>query len=184
MERGSTIRNIDWFTISIYLLLAVMGWFAICGASYSYIETDFLEFLQPSERTGKQAMWMIVSLLVGSIILCFDKRIYKDWSYILYIFFILLGIVTIFVSRDIKGSHSWLQNTVKKITNKNRTTASKAPAIILFLFFLSLVRKGITRKIFFFCRNPGAQLHQLLFYPFIPSLYISAVKDCCLAFCH
>ena len=31
---------------------------------------------------------------------------------------------------------------------------------------------------------PGAQLHQLLFYPFIPSLYISAVKDCCLAFCH
>ena len=108
MERGSTIRNIDWFTISIYLLLAVMGWFAICGASYSYIETDFLEFLQPSERTGKQAMWMIVSLLVGSIILCFDKRIYKDWSYILYIFFILLGIVTIFVSRDIKGSHSWL----------------------------------------------------------------------------
>ena len=91
-ERDNIFRRIDWFTIGLYLTLATMGWFAICGASYSYIETDILEFLSPSERTGKQAMWMGVSMFVGIFLLCIDKRLYKDWSFIIYTFFILLGI--------------------------------------------------------------------------------------------
>lgn len=107
-ERGSIIQNIDWVTIAIYLTLAIMGWFAICGASHSYIESSFLEFLNPEDRSGKQAIWMGISIFIGIILLCFDKRIYKDWAYIIYVFFIIVGIVTIFVSRDIKGSHSWL----------------------------------------------------------------------------
>ncbi len=107
-ERGNIFQQIDWLTIGLYLMLAIMGWLAICGASYSYIDTNILEFLSPSERTGKQAMWMGVSMFVGIILLCIDKRIYKDWSYIIYIFFMLLGILTIFIAKDIKGSHSWI----------------------------------------------------------------------------
>lgn len=107
-EKGNIFGKIDWVTITLYLSLAIMGWFAICGASYSYIETDFMEFLDLGERTGKQAMWMGVSLFAGIILLCFDKRIYKDWSFIIYIFFILLCIATIFIARDIKGSRSWI----------------------------------------------------------------------------
>lgn len=108
MERDNIFRRIDWWVVGLYLALAVMGWFAICGASYDYIETDFLDFFNQSERTGKQALWMGVSVSVGIILLCFDKRIYKDWAYIIYLFFVLLCVVTIFVSRDIKGSHSWI----------------------------------------------------------------------------
>lgn len=107
-EKGNIFAKIDWITIALYLSLAVMGWFAICGASYSYIDTDFWEFLSPSERTGKQAMWMGVSMLVGVVLLCIDKRIYKDWSYVIYVFFIMVGVLTIFIARDIKGSHSWI----------------------------------------------------------------------------
>ncbi|MBR5335107.1 MAG: rod shape-determining protein RodA [Bacteroidaceae bacterium] len=107
-ERGNILHKIDWVTIALYLSLGIMGWFAICGASYSYIESDFLEFLSLGERTGKQAMWMGVSFFTGIILLCFDKRIYKDWSFIIYIFFTLLCIVTIFIARDIKGSRSWI----------------------------------------------------------------------------
>ena len=107
-ERGNILQQIDWITIALYLSLAIMGWFAICGASYSYIETDFLEFLSLGERTGKQAMWMAVSIFVGIILLCFDKRTYKDWSFIIYIACTILCIVTIFIARDIKGSRSWI----------------------------------------------------------------------------
>ncbi len=107
-ERGSIFKQIDWWTLGLYAILAIMGWFAICGASYDYIETDFLDFFDQSERTGKQALWMCVSVFTGIILLCLDKRIYKDWAYIIYIFFTILCIVTIFISRDIKGSHSWI----------------------------------------------------------------------------
>lgn len=107
-RRGSVLRQIDWFTIGLYIVLAVMGWFAICGAGYSYIDSDFLEFLDISNRSGKQAMWIGVSIVIGIILLCVNKRIYKNWAYLIYIFFILLGILTIFISKDIKGSHSWI----------------------------------------------------------------------------
>ncbi len=106
--RGNIFNRIDWFTVAIFATLAIMGWFSICGASHSYIETDFLDFFSQDERTGKQAMWMGVSLLVGLLLLCIDKNSYKDCSPIIYIATILLGIVTIFVARDIKGSRSWL----------------------------------------------------------------------------
>ena len=106
--RGNILGKIDWWTILLNAGLAVMGWLAICGASYSYVETDYLEFLNPGERTGKQAMWMGVSVLVGSILLCFKKHTYLNLSWIIYIATMLLGIVTIFIADDTKGSCSWI----------------------------------------------------------------------------
>ena len=106
--RGNIFNRIDWFTVALFATLAIMGWFSICGASHSFIESDFLDFFAQSERTGKQAMWMGVSVLVGLLLLCIDKNSYKDYSPIIYIATILLGIITIFVARDIKGSRSWL----------------------------------------------------------------------------
>ena len=110
MERtkGNIFSRIDWPLVALFAILAIMGWMSICGASYSYIESDFLDFFSISERTGKQAMWMGVSLLVGTVLLCIDKNSYKDFAPIIYAATMLLGIITIFVARDIKGSRSWL----------------------------------------------------------------------------
>lgn len=35
-DRGDYKGRIDWFTIILYLLLVVAGWFAVCGASYDF----------------------------------------------------------------------------------------------------------------------------------------------------
>lgn len=107
-EKGNIFTRMDIVTPLLYIALAVMGWLAICGASYSYIETGFLEFLSLDTRTGKQAMWMGVSIVTGLVLLCIDKRVYKDWSFIIYAFFMLVGVFTIFISKDIKGSRSWI----------------------------------------------------------------------------
>ena len=107
-RRGNIFNRIDWVLILLFAILGIMGWMSICGASYSYIESDFLDFFALSERTGKQAMWMGVSILVGLVLLCVDKNSYKDLSPFIYAGAILLGIITIFVARDIKGSRSWL----------------------------------------------------------------------------
>ena len=81
--RGNIFGKIDWWTILLFAGLAVMGWLAICGASYSYVETGYLEFLDLGERTGKQAMWMGISLVVGAILLCFKKHTYLNLSWII-----------------------------------------------------------------------------------------------------
>ena len=110
MEKGkdNILRSLDWTTVVLYLMLGTMGWLAICGASYSYIETSVLEFFALSERTGKQAMWIGVSLIVGIVLMFIDKRSYEFSSRFIYVGLILLGILTIFISRDIKGSRSWI----------------------------------------------------------------------------
>ena len=107
-QRGNILYSLDWFTIALYLLLAVMGWFAICGAGNSYMKTDILDFFALSERTGKQAMWMGVSMIVGMMLMFIDKRSYEFSSRFIYVGLILLGILTIFISKDIKGSRSWI----------------------------------------------------------------------------
>ncbi len=107
-RRGNILARIDWVTIVLFLVLAIMGWLAICGASHSYIETSFLEFFSQSERSGKQALWIGISLVVGLLLLTVQKETYRNLSGIIYIAAIAIGILTIFIAKDIKGSHSWI----------------------------------------------------------------------------
>ena len=107
-EKDNILRSLDWTTIVLYLMLGTMGWLAICGASYSYIETNIWEFFALSERTGKQAMWIGISIIAGMVLMFIDKRSYEFSSRFVYAALILLGILTIFISKDIKGSRSWI----------------------------------------------------------------------------
>lgn len=107
-RRDSIIGRIDWTIVILYGMLATMGWLAICGASHSYIETSFFEFFSQEERSGKQAMWMGISAFAGLILLCIKKHTYRNLSGIIYIATLLVCILTIFIAKDIKGSHSWI----------------------------------------------------------------------------
>lgn len=107
-RRDSIIGRIDWTIVILYGMLATMGWLAICGASHSYIETSFFEFFSQEERSGKQAMWIGISAFAGLILLCIKKHTYRNLSGIIYIATLLVCILTIFIAKDIKGSHSWI----------------------------------------------------------------------------
>lgn len=110
MERtkDNIIKRIDWWTVLLYAILATMGWLAICGSTHSYIDTSFAEFFNQGERSGKQAMWMGISLFAGFVMMCIPKHTYRNLSFIMYAGTMLLGLVTIFIATDIKGSHSWI----------------------------------------------------------------------------
>lgn len=99
-------RSVDWITIGIYLILVICGWFTICGASYTYGDTDFFDF---TTRSGKQLVWIGCSFGLGFILLMLEDRLYDLFSYFIYAGMILLLIVTIFIAPDVKGSRSWLQ---------------------------------------------------------------------------
>ena len=79
---GSMIRSVDWVTVGIYLVLVVMGWFSICGASYDYGDMDFFSF---ETRAGKQLIWISCSLGLGFVLLMLEDKIFDMFAYILYI---------------------------------------------------------------------------------------------------
>ena len=110
MERNNAnvLQRLDWWTIALYAALAIMGWLAICGSTHSYIDTSFAEFFAQGERSGKQALWIGVSLFAGAVMLCIPKLTYRNISLLLYVATMLLGVLTIFIAEDTKGSHSWI----------------------------------------------------------------------------
>ena len=104
-RQQSVLRSIDWWTIAIYITLLTFGWVSVCGASYSYGETDIFSL---STRSGMQIVWIGTSIVLGTTILLLDDRFYDTFAYIIYGLLLLLLFATIFNPHSIKGSRSWL----------------------------------------------------------------------------
>ena len=104
-KKDSIFKNLDWWTVSLYLALVICGWFSICGASYDYGDPNFFDI---TSRAGKQLMWIGCSLVLASIILSVDNRLYDTYAYLIFGIFLLLLFGTIFNPHEIKGSRSWI----------------------------------------------------------------------------
>ncbi|MDL2322989.1 rod shape-determining protein RodA [Bacteroidales bacterium OttesenSCG-928-A17] len=99
-------NKLDWFTVAIYLILVVAGWFSIYAASYEF---DGRSMLDLSGRSGMQMVWMGTSLALAFVLLMIDSDWYDVFSYWIYILIVFLLILTICFATEIKGSRSWLE---------------------------------------------------------------------------
>lgn len=98
-------QAIDWRLVGIYFLLVIIGWVNIYAALHS---SDPSSILAWSSRAGKQFVWILTGLSLGGIILfLIPPRLWEGLSIPLYIIVLGLLVLVIFVSRDVKGSHSW-----------------------------------------------------------------------------
>ena len=101
----SVFKAIDYPTVFIYLFFVIFGAVSIYAASYDFDNASLFDF---SEYSGKQFMWIGISLFAACCLLLIDIRAYEAYSYLIYAVIILLLIVTIFIAPDIKGSRSWI----------------------------------------------------------------------------
>ena len=100
-------QSIDWSLIICYLLLIVIGWVNIYASIHSSEPVPALDF---SVRSGKQFVWILTSLgLAGLILFILPARLWEGFSIPLYLITLVLLVLVIFVSKDVKGSHSWFE---------------------------------------------------------------------------
>lgn len=104
-KQKGVIRSLDWWTVVIYLALLIFGWVSVCGASYSYGDTDIFSL---DTRSGMQIIWIGTSIILGFVLLMLDDRYYDMFSFFIYGFMLVLLFATIFNPHSIKGSRSWL----------------------------------------------------------------------------
>ncbi len=104
-ESTSIIKSIDWITIGLYFTLLTFGWISVCGASYTYGDTDIFSL---ETRSGMQIIWIATSIVLGFVILLLDDRFYDTFAYAMYGFVLLVLFLTIFNPHEIKGSRSWI----------------------------------------------------------------------------
>lgn len=108
-SNNTTNRNllfsIDWFTVLLYLVLVVAGAVSIYAATYNFDQASMFSF---EEFSGKQFLWIGLSLILGFSLLLIERRVYETYAYPVYVGMILLLIITAIIAPDIKGSRSWL----------------------------------------------------------------------------
>ena len=123
-------KTVDWFTIILYLLMIVAGWFTICGASFEF---DSMGLFDINGRPGSQLMWVGVSMVVIFIILMLESDFFDVFAYLIYAAVIVLLIATIFLAPDIKGSHSWLKLGALRIQPAEFAKFATALAVAKFM---------------------------------------------------
>lgn len=104
-RQPSMLGSLDWWTVGIYLALLVFGWVSVCGASYTYGDTDIFSL---ETRSGMQIVWIGTSICLGFVLLTLDDRFYETFAFVIYGAMLLLLFATIFNPHEIKGSRSWL----------------------------------------------------------------------------
>ena len=104
-RQPGVLRSLDWCTIGIYIALLTFGWVSVCGASYTYGDTEIFSL---STRSGMQIVWIGTSICLGFVLLMMDDRFYDTFAYVIYGLLVLLLFATIFNPHSIKGSRSWI----------------------------------------------------------------------------
>ena len=104
-RKSNIWHSLDWWTVAIYLIMVIAGWFSIYASSYDF---DHVSIFDLSGRAGMQMIWILTSLALGFSLLMIDSDWYDIFAYWIYAFIIFLLLATIFLSPDIRGSRSWL----------------------------------------------------------------------------
>jgi len=104
-RKSNIVHSLDWWSVAIYLILVIAGWFNIYASSYDFDQVSIFDL---SGRAGMQMIWILTSFAIGFSLLMIDSDWYDIFAYWIYTFVIFLLIITFFFSHDIRGSHSWL----------------------------------------------------------------------------
>ena len=100
-------QSIDWKLIGVYILLVLIGWVNIYASVHSENPSSIFDW---SVRSGKQFVWMLTAFgLAGLILFVIPPRLWEGASVPMYLAVCFLLVVVIFVSKDVKGSHSWFE---------------------------------------------------------------------------
>lgn len=106
IQRGNLIKNLDWWTIMIYVLLIFMGWVNIYAAVYN---EEHQSIFDATQRYGKQLLWIGAAFMISIIVLIIDGKFFSAFAYPTYLFLILLLVAVLIFGREVNGARSWFE---------------------------------------------------------------------------
>lgn len=143
-KQTSIFQNIDWLTVSLYLVLMFIGWISIYAAVYNEEHSSILDI---SQNYGKQLLWIGGSLMIAIVVLIIDARFYDAFAYLIYGLMILFLIAALFLSRDVKGAHAWIEIGAFKLQPAEFAKFATALALAKYLSLLEIKIEKIQTKI-------------------------------------
>lgn len=129
-NRGNVLANADWLIITIFLLLVGFGVANIYAADFDLNSPDFLDL---GRRSGKQFMWIGISIVLGFIILLVDSKFIQSVAFPLYGVIMVVQIFVILFAKEVNGARAWLVIGSFKIQPAEFCKFSTALALSVYL---------------------------------------------------
>ncbi len=96
--------KVDWWTITIALVLMALGWVNLYAAVYDETRTAF-EF---SSQYGMQLIWIGISLAMALVVMLVDDKYYHILAWPIYIVVLMLMLSTLVFGITVNGAKAWL----------------------------------------------------------------------------
>ena len=129
-RQENLLKNLDWITIGLYLLLVMAGWLSIYAAVYN---EEYSSILSLSQNYGKQLLWIGLSLFAALICLTLDAKFYSVLSYPIYILVLLALLAVPFLGEYSHGARSWFSIGPFKLQPSEFAKTATALALARFI---------------------------------------------------
>jgi rod shape determining protein RodA len=103
-QNENVFSNIDLPLFFAMILLMIFGIATVYSVSFN---PNHPLLFAPSEKYGKQFIWLCVSLFVGFLILLINSEIYRKYAEYLFVFTILMLVLVLFMP-PVHGARAWL----------------------------------------------------------------------------
>jgi len=107
-QYNSVSKGIDWSIIFLYAILVCIGILCIFMVEYRP-GVDWLSvFFSGKTNYSKQLIFFAFSIVVATLIVLSDSKVYTTFANLFYLFGILLMLATFVLGKNINGSKSWI----------------------------------------------------------------------------
>ncbi|MDX1627386.1 MAG: rod shape-determining protein RodA [Fulvivirga sp.] len=97
----------DWLTVMLFFLIAVLGWLNIYAAVYD--ETINQSIFDLSLNSGRQLIFIAVSVVLIIAIMTVDFKFFDTFGFYIYGGIMLLLILVLLFGKEVAGSKSWFE---------------------------------------------------------------------------
>ena len=107
MRKDESILNgIDWISVIIYGALVLLGWANVFASVYDESLSQSMWDLKIN--SGRQMMFIGISIILIIGILAVDMRFFEAVAYLVYGFILFLVLLVPFIGKEVGGNKAWL----------------------------------------------------------------------------
>ncbi len=100
------MQGADWITIAIYATLVLLGWANIFASVYD--ESLDQSMFDLSLNSGRQLMFILVSIVLIIGIMVVDLRFFEAVAWVLYALIMVLVFLVPFIGKEVGGNKAWI----------------------------------------------------------------------------
>lgn len=104
-NQRSFFFNVDWFTVALYLILCIIGWFNIHSAIFDEAHPSIIDL---NTNYGKQFIYIVSALVLATVILLMESRFFSALAPAVYGIVVVLLILVLVIGRNVGGNQAWI----------------------------------------------------------------------------